>query len=272
MSDVVDNLDATGIADCENTSRVASHLHSKSIDSGGGGDTSMQQVVCRNNSTLATTNGSGSGSIYSNGSASSMMSYSSSYCTLRRSSRSTSSSAVYNNGSSSNGFAPTVERPRSTVGKVQFVLMAPTSPGVKVNEDSLTYLNQGQNYELKFSARVDSTTDTSVSFDSLNQYCYMGDSSNNSSSFDDVKPAALINLKNRSSTVDESEENEDSQSSNKMEDRVELTDLSNSNKSKETAAQARSTTHNYLSVIRLCFWDRKLQEIEHEEIKEVKIF
>ena len=25
----------------------------------------------------------------------------------------------------------------------------------------------------------------------------------------------------------------------------------------------------YLSIIRLCFWDRKLQEIEHEEIKEV---
>ena len=25
----------------------------------------------------------------------------------------------------------------------------------------------------------------------------------------------------------------------------------------------------YLSIVRLCFWDRKLQEIEHEEIKEV---
>lgn len=28
----------------------------------------------------------------------------------------------------------------------------------------------------------------------------------------------------------------------------------------------------YLSIVRLCFWDRKLQEIEHEEIKEVGYF
>ena len=37
----------------------------------------------------------------------------------------------------------------SSMNKFQYVLMAPTSPAVKVNEDTLTYLNQGQNYELK---------------------------------------------------------------------------------------------------------------------------
>jgi hypothetical protein len=30
-----------------------------------------------------------------------------------------------------------------------------------------------------------------------------------------------------------------------------------------------NSSQNYLSVVRLCFWDRKLQEIEQEEIKEV---
>ena len=39
----------------------------------------------------------------------------------------------------------------SNINKFQYVLMAPTSPGVKINEDTLTYMNQGQNYELRFS-------------------------------------------------------------------------------------------------------------------------
>ena len=36
-----------------------------------------------------------------------------------------------------------------SINKFQYVIMAPTSPAVKINEDTLTYLNQGQNYELK---------------------------------------------------------------------------------------------------------------------------
>lgn len=36
-----------------------------------------------------------------------------------------------------------------SINKFEYVIMAPTSPAVKINEDTLTYLNQGQNYELK---------------------------------------------------------------------------------------------------------------------------
>lgn len=69
--------------------------------------------------------------------------------------------------------------------------MAPTSPAAKVNEESLTYLNQGQSYDLRLS------------------YNNAGESASGS------EP--------------------------KM----------------------------FLTVVRLCFWERKMQEIEEEEIAKV---
>lgn len=36
-----------------------------------------------------------------------------------------------------------------SIFRFQYVLSAPTSPATKVNEETLTYLNQGQTYELK---------------------------------------------------------------------------------------------------------------------------
>ena len=94
----------------------------------------------------------------------------------------------------------------------QFVLMAPTSPAVKINEDSLTYLNQGQNYELKF-CKIQPKREC---FDPIIQ-----------NEFDPLKKPVV-------------------NKSNIMNHRF-----------------------IYLSVIRLCFWERKLQEIEQHEIKEV---
>lgn len=76
------------------------------------------------------------------------------------------------------------------VVRFQLALMAPTSPAAKVNEETLTYLNQGQNYDLRLS------------------YNSAGELS--------TEPKML------------------------------------------------------LSVIRLCFWERKMQEIEDDEIQKVK--
>lgn len=74
--------------------------------------------------------------------------------------------------------------------------MAPTSPAAKVNEESLTYLNQGQSYDLRLS------------------YNNAGESVSTASS---VEP--------------------------KM----------------------------FLTIVRLCFWERKMQEIEEDEIAKVNI-
>lgn len=99
-------------------------------------------------------------------------------------------------------------RPPSSSGcsRFQFVLVAATSPAVKCTEETLTYLNQGQSYELKLSY--------STSSDDLldHTFHYNGD--------------------------------------------VKITGASEENLS-------------FLSVLRLCFWDRKLQEVEHDEIREV---
>lgn len=79
------------------------------------------------------------------------------------------------------------------IKRFQVILMAPTSPAAKVNEESLTYLNQGQNYDLRLS------------------YNSMSDSSGGG------EPKML------------------------------------------------------LSIVRLCFWERKMQEIEEEEITKVRV-
>jgi hypothetical protein len=98
----------------------------------------------------------------------------------------------------------------NSVNKIQYVLMAPTSPAVKVNEDTLTYLNQGQSYELKFN-RLD-----------FNKQSFINNS--------------------REMVIKKCEDDD-----------------------------FKDTNDNqiYLSIIRICFWDRKFQEVEHEEIKEV---
>jgi hypothetical protein len=98
--------------------------------------------------------------------------------------------------------------------KIQYLLMANTSPAVKINEESLTYLNQGQSYELKFNM-ISSNNNSVKKFGSDNEDLY------------------------------------NTQKDNKF----------NNIDSKDEKL--------YLSVIRLCFWERKLQEIEQEEIKEV---
>lgn len=99
-------------------------------------------------------------------------------------------------------------KPPSSSGcsRFQFVLVAATSPAVKCTEETLTYLNQGQSYELKLSY---SNSDELLDHHTFH---YNGD----------VK------------TTGASEEN-----------------------------------LSFLSVLRLCFWDRKLQEVEHDEIREV---
>ena len=100
--------------------------------------------------------------------------------------------------------------------KIQYLLMAHTSPAVKVNEETLTYLNQGQSYELKFNKL------------NTNNGLIKKSDSDNEDLFKNQKDTHRLN--------DSKDEN------------------------------------MYLSLIRLCFWERKLQEIEHEEIKEVCIF
>ena len=102
-----------------------------------------------------------------------------------------------------------------STNKFQYVLMANTSPAVKVNEDTLTYLNQGQSYELKFN-RIGFESDNNPK---IQQQLF-------------VKKVDNDYYKNTEQNKDDT---------------------------------------MYLSIIRLCFWERKLQEIEHEEIKEVII-
>lgn len=102
----------------------------------------------------------------------------------------------------------------NSINKYQYLLMANTSPAVKINEETLTYLNQGQSYELKF------------------------------------------NKTNYIASV------------------IKKSDSDNEDLYKKTDKIASTTEDNddqmYLSIIRLCFWERKLQEIEDEEIKEVR--
>ena len=130
-----------------------------------------------------------------------------------------------------------------TINKFSYVLMAPTSPAVKLNEESLTYLNQGQNYEL----RIRQVNTTKLI--------------NGTSSIEDIKP--LINMSDKMARQDFILEN------------PQLTEGDNADKLLFGNELHEACSHDgekvYMSIIRLCFWDRKLQEIEHEEIKEVNI-
>jgi hypothetical protein len=139
--------------------------------------------------------------------------------------------------------------------KFYYVLMAPTSPAVKLNEDTLTYLNQGQNYELRIS-RSNNVSHVSSA--------YLSDQRQ----IEDIKPLIIEPKLNRNS-VDSSQttlnqivcgNNNDSESSEK-------TAYQNLND-----VNIQSNNSMFLSIVRVCFWDRKLQEIEQEEIKEVSYF
>ena len=128
--------------------------------------------------------------------------------------------------------------------KFSIVLIAPTSPAVKVTEESLTYLNQGQNYELKLSS-TDSKFETQSMHLASNTYHHSaaGGGGNNVdlSELEDIKPTLIdCNIRDEKGQVRDSADD-----------------------------GGCSAGPVYLSILRLCFWDRKLQENEYEEIKKV---
>ena len=137
--------------------------------------------------------------------------------------------------------------------KFQYVLMAPTSPAVKTNEDTLTYLNQGQNYELRLSL-TDSIPINNSSLKNCNNFDnQVNQEQSNASFLEDIKPL-IINGK--SNNICRNEAASSASTSNKF--------------SGNEINDGKTANPIYLSIIRLCFWDRKLQEIEHQEIKEVQ--
>lgn len=195
---------------------------------------------------------------------------------------------LYSNSSSSQlqqhqtGFSPKPNRSPSVnynvkfsndylanMGKFQYILMAPTSPAVKINEDTLTYLNQGQNYELKLSCNDRSSLNLNIANSSLVD----ASSSYSFNNTEDIKPMLHIDTKlneNRAYLINNCNETTLNQAvcgaGNEQDAAL------GSDNSQNDSSSAKNSQNNclvYLSVIRLCFWDRKLQEIEHEEIKEV---
>lgn len=146
----------------------------------------------------------------------------------------------------------------NSMNKFQYILMAPTSPAVKINEDTLTYLNQGQNYELKLSCLESASMENSI-----NNYNHM---------VEDIKPLIHLDSKglnenrhyllNEASTLNQIVSRDANENDLQEKQNADNVDSVNNN-------SMLNSSYVYLSVIRLCFWDRKLQEIEHEEIKEV---
>ena len=142
--------------------------------------------------------------------------------------------------------------------KFHYVLMAPTSPAVKLNEDTLTYLNQGQNYELRISRSNNSNNNNNVSHVSS---AYLSDQRQ----MEDIKPLIIESKINRN-FVDSSQTtlNQIVCGNNNDSDSSEKTAFHNLND-----VNIQSNNPMFLSIVRVCFWDRKLQEIEQDEIKEV---
>ncbi|RMZ98742.1 transcription factor CP2 1 [Brachionus plicatilis] len=154
-----------------------------------------------------------------------------------------------------------------SMNKFQFVLMAPTSPAVKVNEDTLTYLNQGQNYELKLSnneaPQMNQSTQMEQNFAFQNE---------------DIKPFINLDTKSIDSRYLLSNQSNGTTLNQMVRDtnEHELNDKlpHQDNCGHNQNLQLDLSAHNslvYLSVVRVCFWDRKLQEMEQDEIKEVLI-
>jgi hypothetical protein len=136
----------------------------------------------------------------------------------------------------------------STMNKLQYTLMAPTSPGVKINEDTLTYLNQGQNYELKLSKVSEFGMQNPLINTQFSSYLHEPDEA------EDIKPV-ILNFKSAERDQPNSDDKKNS-------------DL-NSNQQSGNQMSSNENIVFHLSVIRICFWDRKLQEVEQDEIKEV---
>lgn len=153
------------------------------------------------------------------------------------------------------------------MNKLQFLLMAPTSPAVKVNEETLTYLNQGQNYEIKLSCNEPPHLNE-LQIDQ--NYAYQNE---------DIKP--FINLETKSiETGFILNNHSNSTTLNQIVRDTNEHDLSdklprqenNTNNQNLQLDMSNQNTLVYLSVVRVCFWDRKLQEMEQDEIKEVLVF
>lgn len=93
---------------------------------------------------------------------------------------------VAGNGNSNNGFgqpndfddsgSPVHNSPimvsEGDAGRFQYILQAATAIGQKNNEDSLTYLNQGQSYEIKLKKLGDLTTVRGKSYKSVIKICF----------------------------------------------------------------------------------------------------
>ena len=126
--------------------------------------------------------------------------------------------------------------------KFSIVLIAPTSPAVKVTEESLTYLNQGQNYELKLSS---SESKFSQSMHQASNNFQSAGNNVDLSEREDIKPTLIdCNINNNRETLND--------------------------KQRESSEDGNSSTGPvYMSILRLCFWDRKLQENEYDEIRKV---
>ena len=96
----------------------------------------------------------------------------------------------------------------------------------------------------------------------------------NQAYIEDIKPLIIEHKPSRDNFKDIISENTsdtlnqivcDSESPNNL-DKMLFHDLSDA---QSPIPHGHNADPVYLSIIRLCFWDRKLQEIEHEEIKEV---
>lgn len=143
---------------------------------------------------------------------------------------------------------------QNTINKFQYILMAPTSPAVKINEDTLTYLNQGQNYELRLTRSDMPSPILNNTTNSLNQL------NNDDSGYiqdrrtlEDIKPLIIDGKPATETVLSQTDTN----------------GLNIDNNQKMTLNELNENSLVYMSIIRLCFWDRKLQEIEQDEIKEV---
>lgn len=175
----------------------------------------------------------------------------------------------FSNGSESKGRFSTDYL--SSLNQFQSVLMAPTSPAVKVNEDTLTYLNQGQNYELKLSRLL--TPPKAVA---MQQPLSQGSQSGHY--MEDIKPLLLdskAGLCRTDTFKDILTESSPASTLNQLvcdADADKMLFGGGQELNEEPSLSSLTGAGSdpvYLSIIRLCFWDRKLQEIEHEEIKEV---
>lgn len=207
-----------------------------------------------------------------------------------------------------NNKSSTIKTDDHYTNKFQFALIAATSPAIKVNEETLTYLNQGQNYELRLSYIDFQPTNFVNNSTGFNYNYFPNDHDNFQSNLlkqNSTKGSDKINSDLKMSThivqdsslkcnltVKKIDHLACSEESDKIVNNIDiyenttsrsvnhLNTINTCNNSINSASKdvmkdlliPGSNNIVFMSIIRLCFWDRKLQEIEHEEIKEVIIF